>query len=223
MKSQWIKDLVHSSLGELSIFNKLRVQTFSRSQLRSRRGDGKLWVHLGCGRHYIDGMINVDVNPFTKSDLWLDLRRGLPFADGSVDAIYCCHTLEHFYEKDVRSIVRECHRILAPSAGIRIVTPDFEKAVKAYLRNDAAHFSDFPDKRESIGGRCINYLMCRDQHRLLFDFGFWEEILKGEGFEKITESRPHHSSIFPASDLVRFEYEQPDRHHSVFVETFKQS
>ena len=223
MKAQWIKDLAHRSLGSVSLVNKYRLQTIGKRQMRSRRADGALWVQLGCGRHYIEGMVNVDVNPFIRSDLWIDLRRGLPFRSSCVDAIYCCHTLEHFYEWDVRRILRECRRVLKPGSGIRIVTPDLRKAVESYLRNDASHFSDFPDARKSIGGKLVNYLLCRDQHRLIFDFGFWAEILEEEGFRNIQECKPHQSLIFPKNEISVFEYEKPEKHHSVFVEAFKET
>lgn len=221
MRAQWVKDIVHRTLGEMSLLNRYRIQLIGRSALRSRRPDGQIWVQLGSGAHYIEGMINVDVNPFRKRDIWLDLRKGLPFADNSVDAIYCCHTLEHFYEPDVRAILRECSRILKPKAGMRIATPDLKKAAEAYLQGDMKRFSDFPDKRASIGGKLVNYLLCRDQHRLIFDFSFWKEILEGEGFFRVEECKPHQTQIFPAKELSAFEYEQPDCHHSVFVEAFK--
>jgi len=221
MKSQWIKDIVHHTLGRVSVLNRYRLQTIGHSKLRSRRTDGLLWLHMGCGKHYIPGMLNVDVNPFIRSDIWLDLRRRLPFADESVDAIYCCHTFEHFSEHDVRKILRECLRVLKRGSGIRIVTPDLKKAVRAYLDGDANYFSDFPDKRSSVGGRCVNYLLCRDQHRLIFDYGFWAELLEQEGFAVIRECVPHQSAIFPQNEITRFEYETPDRHHSVFVEAFR--
>lgn len=221
MKSQLVKDLVHSTLGYLSYFNRLRVQYLNTGIMNSKRSDGLKWVHLGCGDKYIQDMINIDVNPFTHCDIWLDLRRKLPFESNSVDAIYCCHTLEHFYEPDVRLIIDECKRVLKSGAAIRIVTPDFQKAALAYQRHDLDYFSDFPDKRKSIGGRFANYLLCRDQHRLVFDFSFWQEILQDAGFTKIVEQSPHRSQIFSEKDLIRFEYEKPDRHHSVFVEAFK--
>jgi predicted SAM-dependent methyltransferase len=221
MKSQFIKDWAHLFLGKLNFLNYYRLKTVSQSNLRSRRADGLLWLHLGCGKHYIQGMVNVDVNPFTKSDVWLDLRNRLPFRSDSVDAIYCCHTLEHFYEPHMRKILRECRRVLKKGGGMRIVTPDLKKAVEAYLKEDEQHFSDFPDKRRSIGGRCVNYLLCRDQHRLIFDFSFWNEILEDEGFQSIKESVPHQSNVFPKNEIDSFEYESPQRHHSVFVEGFK--
>lgn len=221
MKSRWLKTLLHHTLGELSVLNRWRLQITAGARLRSPRKDGRLWVQLGCGRNYAAGMLNVDINPLVRSDLWLDLRRRLPFAENSVDAIYCNHVLEHFYEKDVRTIIRECRRILRPGGGIRVATPDLRRSIDAYLRGDTAFFSDFPDQRQSLGGRMANHLLCRDQHRLIFDFGFWKEILAGEGLVGVQECAPHQSQMFPVEELGRWEYEKPENHQSVFVEAFK--
>lgn len=221
MKPQWMKDLFHGTLGALSRVNKWRLQALGGAALRRRTADGRVCVHLGCGTHYIEGMVNVDVNPFTRSDIWLDLRCGLPFADECADAIYCCHTLEHFYEWEVRAILRECRRVLRPGSGMRVVTPDLRRAAEAYLRGDESFFSGFPDARKSMGGKLANHILCRDQHRLAFDFGFWKEILEGEGFATVQERSPHESEIFPKAEIQVFEYEKPGQHHSVFVEAFR--
>jgi SAM-dependent methyltransferase len=221
MKSRWIKSLVHHTLGELSVLNGLRLRIMAGSRLRPKRADGRLWVHLGCGNNYAEGMLNVDINPFVRSDLWLNLKRSMPFRTGSVDAIYCNHVLEHFYERDVRKIVRECLRILRPGGGIRLATPDLKRSIDAYVRGDVGFFSEFPDKRRSLGGRMANHLLCRDQHCLIFDFGFWKEILEEEGWAGIRECSPHQSELFPRQELAVWEYEQPEKHQSVFVEASK--
>ena len=46
---------------------------------RSRNGH-RLDLHLGCGTKYLPGFVNIDANPMQKTDIWLDVRCGLPFA-----------------------------------------------------------------------------------------------------------------------------------------------
>ena len=187
----------------------------------SRGRSGPLLLHLGSGLHPIAGFVNIDGNPLRRPDLWLDLTLGLPFKDGSVMGAYCSHTLEHFFEPDVRQIMRDTCRVLGPGCGIRIVTPDLGKAVAAYVKQDTGWFDDFPDARRSLGGRFTNYLMCRDQHRLMFDFSFMKELLEDSGFVDVAEFSPHESSLFDRAYLAGFEYEQPGNYHSLFVEAFK--
>jgi predicted SAM-dependent methyltransferase len=165
--------------------------------------------------------VNIDINPFNRKDIWLDVRLGLPFPNGSVDAIYCSHMLEHFFAPQAVNLLRECHRVLKPNGGIRLVTPHLGKAIAAYLSNDVGYFSDFPDTRRSIGGRFVNHMLCRDQHRLMFDFSFMEESLAAAGFDEIVEYAPLESRSFPIGDLCVFERETKETHNSLFVEAIR--
>jgi predicted SAM-dependent methyltransferase len=215
MRSQLVKDAYYGTVARLSYLN------FLRYRIRARRHAAPLLLHLGSGLHPIAGFVNIDANPLRRPDLWLDLRLGLPFRDDSVAAAYCCHTLEHFAEPDVRNILREAWRVLKPGCGVRLVTPDLGKAIAAYVAGRIDWFDDFPDSRRSLGGRFTNYLLCRDQHRLMFDFSFMAEILHDAGFIDIVERSPHESALFERSYLASFEYEQPAGYHSLFVEAYK--
>src|SRR4029453_13053395 len=58
---------------------------------------GHIKVQLGPGqRNYIDGWVNVDANFITaRIDIWADISGKLPFRNGSVDAFYSSHVIEH--------------------------------------------------------------------------------------------------------------------------------
>src|SRR5438552_975535 len=58
-----------------------------RLRWRLRSPQRAVHLHLGCGTKYLKGFLNVDANPFTKIDLWLDARNGLPFPSNSADSI----------------------------------------------------------------------------------------------------------------------------------------
>jgi SAM-dependent methyltransferase len=55
-----------------------------------------------------------------------DLTKPLPFADGTVDAVYSSHFFEHIYYSDAHAIARECHRVLKPGGVLRLALPDGE-------------------------------------------------------------------------------------------------
>ena len=57
-----------------------------------------------------------DPTPFSRAQLWIDIRDPWPFEHNQVQAIYIRHCLEHFTEKEVLDILAKCHRVLAPSA-----------------------------------------------------------------------------------------------------------
>ena len=62
-----------------------------------------------------------------------DLRRGIPFPDGSVDAVYHSHVLEHIDRSAVPGCLAEIRRVLRIGGVHRIVVPDLELVVRNYL------------------------------------------------------------------------------------------
>jgi len=74
-----------------------------------------------------------------------DLRRGIPPEDNSVDAVYHSHTLEHIDRDDVPGFMAEILRVLKPAGIHRIVVPDLEPLVCAYLKDLEAESDDHRD------------------------------------------------------------------------------
>lgn len=98
-----------------------------------------LKLHIGCGPGHLSGWINIDIAP---APLSLNVRWGLPFADGSVRFVFVSHLLEHlFYPVDAGEFVAEIARVLAPGGVVRIVVPDVAACIEAYQRKDAAFFA----------------------------------------------------------------------------------
>jgi SAM-dependent methyltransferase len=62
-----------------------------------------------------------------------DLRKGLPFVDNSVDAVYHSQFLEHLDRPIAAILAQEVKRVLKPGGIHRIVVPDLEKLCRGYL------------------------------------------------------------------------------------------
>ncbi len=201
MIHQRYKDLCFGLVRPAAKFN----HAIWTMRLRRKQNGQSVYLHLGCGPKYAEGFLNLDVNFKRKVDMWLDLRNGLPFPPQSVDGIYSCHFFEHLYMDELHALLRECRRVLKPSAGGRFLVPSLEQALQAYIRHDAAWFSDFPVSYQSLGGRLVNYLLCDSQHRLMFDFSFLEEVLNGAGFRRVARMTPGESQAFPAQVLQQVE------------------
>jgi predicted SAM-dependent methyltransferase len=90
---------------------------------------------LGSGASPYPQFVNVDIN-LPASGHGLDVRRAMPFATGTVDAIYTRHVLEHFYHDELTRVLADAHRALRPAGGIRILVPSLEVACRAYLDGD---------------------------------------------------------------------------------------
>ena len=118
-------------------------------------------LHLGCGTTAPAGWINLDgswnarlaKHPRLRSVLktlrlvprreaeiaWSpdvlihDVRKPLPFPEGSISEIYTAHMLEHLYFTEALRVLKECHRVLAPGGVLRVVVPDLRAIVMEYL------------------------------------------------------------------------------------------
>src|SRR6185436_6938347 len=90
--------------------------------------------NVGCGLHFHPDWVNVDVVPATGEVIPVDVRKGLPFADRTFDAVYCSHVLEHLSQRQAASLLQHMHRVLRPGGIIRIAVPDLETLTKEYLR-----------------------------------------------------------------------------------------
>lgn len=62
-----------------------------------------------------------------------NLRKKLPFATGTFDAVYASHVLEHLYEREAVDLVKESVRVLRPGGVLRIVVPDLRAMTLRYL------------------------------------------------------------------------------------------
>jgi SAM-dependent methyltransferase len=89
--------------------------------------------NFGCGTRFHPDWINVDFLGDRQAVFAWNLRRGLPLADSSCDAVYSSHAIEHFDRDGARRFVKECLRVLKPGGIIRLVAPDLEGIARVYL------------------------------------------------------------------------------------------
>ena len=165
-------------------------------------------LNIGSGPQYLQGFINIEGMLPWKKDIWLDVRRGLPFKNASVDVIYSCHVFEHFDLKTLRHIFSECYRVLKPGGRIRFVTPSLTKAIEAYKRHEIAWFPEESSawNLKSLGGRFNDVMLCQNHHLLLPDFSLFEELLNEAGpWAKLIEGGPEQSEALLPKELVSAE------------------
>jgi SAM-dependent methyltransferase len=215
---QRYKDLAFWAISTASLPNYL----FRKVWYSVAPGNGPLHLHLGSGPKYLPGFLNIDGNPFNKIDLWLDLRRGLPFPSNCADSIYSTHVFEHFYPNELEALLRECFRVLKPGGGIRLIVPNLASAITAYKQNRKAWFPDaFPRHFDSLGGRFSNFVFCDGQHRTAFDLSYMEEVLQSAGFRDVEESSEGCSRLY-GENVPPFELgDSTELPHSLYVEAFK--
>lgn len=95
---------------------------------------GPLKLHLGCGWNRLDGWVNIDLVG-AKTDLVWDLRVPLPFADGSVDAVFAEHVFEHMTYGETLHVLAHVHRALKPGGALRVGVPDAGIYARQYVED----------------------------------------------------------------------------------------
>jgi predicted SAM-dependent methyltransferase len=141
-------------------------------------------------------------------------------SDLSIQGIYASHIIEHFNSRNVKNLFCEVFRVLKPGGVVRIIVPSLEYAINAYREGNLAKFPEWPEKYNSIGGRFNNFMLCANQHFLMFDFTFLKELLEESGFSKIYREEANRSAYFK-KDHLKFESNSSIKDHSLFVEGIK--
>ena len=145
----------------LHFFNSANRRIGLGSRLKVLPDGQPIRLNLGCGLLAPQGWVNVDGSwnarlaklhfirrmlsslrilppgkmeiPWSPSILIHDVRKPLPFTDGSVATIYASHILEHLYFHEARKLLLESFRVLAVGGALRVVVPDLKAIVEEYL------------------------------------------------------------------------------------------
>ncbi len=186
----------------------MRINGWFYRNFRAPRKAGAM-AHLGPGqKNYLTGWINVDANMFTgKCDVWSDLRNALPFRDSTLQAIYSHHVVEHL--PDLAFHFHDAFRCLAPGGVYRVGGPNGDSAIKKFAEKDASWFGDFPDRRESLGGKLENFIFCRGEHLTILTFSYLEELMRNAGFVRIRTCLPMRETGHPKlfEECLKIEHE----------------
>lgn len=128
------------------------------------------------------GFINCDRRMGPGVDVCCDLAQGLPFADGSVDAVVAVHLLQDLDWHALAPALAECRRILVPGGWLRVLVPDLDRALVAYRARDHGYFYVRDDEARSIGAKLVTQMIWYGSVRTPMTQDFLTEWLAGVGF-----------------------------------------
>lgn len=172
-----------------------------RFQLRRPRVLASTYLDVGCGPNTHAEFINLDYLWHPGVDVCWDIRMGLPFADGSKRGVFSEHCLEHFPLPEAARLLREMRRVLAPGGTLRLVVPDGELYLRAYVhRLDGEPGPRFPyeDSERAQAGWTpivsVNRVFYQDReslfgHRIIYDFQLLAQLLRAAGFDQVARRR----------------------------------
>jgi len=141
-------------------------------------------LNWGCGSHVATGWINSDVKQAPGIDLVADIRDGLPLETASVDYAVSVHALPELSYPALVPALAELRRVLKPGGVLRLVLPDFDRALAAYREGDAAYFKVDPGQASGLSSRFILHVLWFGYSKSLFTAEFAAELLAEAGFEQ---------------------------------------
>ena len=191
-----------------------------------------LKLNIGAGQHSLQGWINVDVFP---AELAVNLSWGLPFPAGSAEYIYMSHVLEHLYYPDeALGVLKETHRVLKEGGVLRVIVPDIEKCIRAYVAADDDFFASrkeswtwWPKSETRLedflayAGAGTQPSSFFDRHKYGYDYETLENLLRKAGFHAVSRSEymqsPHTTlRIDHGTTVAGAKYR--NEYYSLFVE-----
>ena len=147
-------------------------------------------LHLGCGKRFIPWFIHIDTLKYDHIDYQTNINNLNMFDNDSINLIYACHVLEHFWRKEIWWVLEEWFRVLKKWWILRISVPWFDECIKIYQKHWDINLILWP----IMWGQRDKY----DFHKMLFNFNNLNIILKDIWFnvvEKYNWQDTEHSNI----------------------------
>jgi len=223
-----IKTIIRRVLYSDCLFGICEFISYMLNRNRIKRlGEAKeLQLHIGSGSKILNGWINID-GSLNLSILTMRMPEGLKkFTDESVCAIYASHFLEHIiYPEEAVFFAKECYRVLVSGGVLRIVVPDIERIINAYVENDSAFFDIQATMHPKNCTTKLEHLMYalqqHGEHEYGYDFETMQKLLFKAGFKEILRS-DYKKSNFPCFCVdYRAESDNKGRNLSLYVDAIK--
>ena len=103
-----------------------------------------VFLHVGCGPKrqaatpFADkawSEIRLDIDSSVQPDLVGTMTDMAAVEDGSIDAVYSSHNIEHLYAHEVPTALQEFRRVLKPDGFVLITCPDLQSVCQLIAEN----------------------------------------------------------------------------------------
>jgi len=164
--------------------------------------DGLVKLNIGswadCFHYGWENWDIADLSKWAKEEGYVfrqvDITKGIPKPDNSVDIILASHLLEHLDRPQGQSFIKECFRVLKPDGVLRLAIPDSRIICRAYLERkfmEYRHFNIGVEKASDEAEALFHLLIAG--HKTIYDFDSIKKILEQTEFTEVEQMPPFKS------------------------------
>lgn len=183
-----------------------------------------LLVNIGCGPFGKENWINIDLFSHPNLTIRYDARKKFPLSNNSCRGIHVEHFFEHLNPSDeVPAFLNECYRCMQTGAILRIIVPDLELYIKAYLSegwellNQIGCGGEKPQEAFKTKMDALNHVFVQSwEHYGGYDAENLEIVLREAGFSQVNRVN-WRSGNFPVECIDREQH----RPYSLYFEAQK--
>lgn len=137
---------------------------------------------------------------------WADAVHRIPCPDGSAEAVYSSHMIEHLDRDEAGRFLTEVRRVLRPGGIVRLAAPDLSLLVDSYLSTrDADDFVLRTYLAQARPGSLLTRLravVVGSRHHLwMYDGASLSGLLRRTGFADVTVLPPGETAIADPGSL----------------------
>ena len=179
--------------------------------------DQPVFLHVGCGPKRQDRTpfagkpwreLRLDIDASVQPDVVGTMTDMGAVADGSVDAVFSSHNIEHLYPHEVALALAEFRRVLKPGGFVLITCPDL-KSVCSLVAEDKLTEAAYQSGMGPITPLDILYghrgSMQQGNLYMAHRCGFTAKVLAGTlqaaGFSSAVKARPQHFDLWAVGSV----------------------
>lgn len=164
-------------------------------RLRREKSICGVSLNVGCGPHSREGWINADI---ISGDIYLDVRKGVPLNNNSVDYIFTEMFSEEISSKEFQFFLEECHRVLVEGGVLRQSIPMLDKLIDIYKGRSMfvqskevvnRHYNNYSEELPFYATNCLwfNSMFHRWGHYHFYDEETLKAMYRCAGFSDMSQ------------------------------------
>ncbi len=161
-------------------------------------------LNAGCGHNYIEGWINIDINPSLKTDAVMSMH-DLDFKDEIFDEIMAIHVIEHIGFFKTKYFLSEAYRTLSNGGTLFLDTPHIEKTFENFIN------SKNPSEREIILGWVYGSESKWNNHIYCFPVELLESLIEEAGFVITQKEFYDYEPLRPSVKIKAYKKKSPKK------------